>query len=752
MKKSLIIFFCITLLFLSQSNAQIITTFAGNGTAGYYGNGGQATAAELDIPFGLGIDSSGNIYVSDSYNSVVRVINTSGIISNFAGNGVSAYSGDGGPATNASFIQPFGIALDSAGNIYISDHSAFVIRKVNTAGIITTIAGIGHNGYSGDGGPATAAELRQPAGMICDNKGNLFFADATNNRIRKINAAGIITTIAGNGIAGYYGDGGQATAAEIDNANYVAEDTAGNLYITDKLNYRIRKIDTSGIITTVAGIGIAGYSGDGGQATAAEIDTATSVKLDSIGNIYIADSYSNRIRKINTSGIISTIAGTGVAGYSGDGGPATAAVLNLPGYLMFDHSGNLYFPEHGNNVVREIHFSLSLITSTKNASCTGGNGSAYVTANYGIPPYTYSWSGPGSTNDSITGLSAGTYTVHVTDSKNISGSSIVTINPSNSLSISANTTTNVSCNGGNDGSASSNANGGTPPYSYLWSDANSQITASAISLSAATYTVSVTDFCSNTATASVTITQPNALGISPSATNNVNCYGGTNGSASANASGGTIPYSYLWSDASSQISASATDLSAGTYTVTVTDNCNNTTTASVTITQPAVLNVVATATDSTICSGLCTNLFANVSGGTLPYTYLWGTGDTSSSINVCPTITTPYPIGISDAHGCLSGSSVTININICTGITELQFNNSIEVYPNPTNDILNIQMPQPMDGTLSITNVLGQQVYAGIMANNSSLTQVSMGSLSQGVYLLKIESAQQTVVKRIVKL
>jgi len=314
-----------------------------------------------------------------------------------------------------------------------------------------------------------------------------------------------------------------------------------------------------------------------------------------------------------------------------------------------------------------------------------------------------------------------------------------------------NVTSALVCNS-TTGYATSTPTGGVSPYTFLWSDVNAQTTATATGLSIGVYTVSVSDHCGNSANGFISVTIPGALSASANATSNVHCYGGTNGIASANVTGGTIPYSYLWSDINSQTSASATGLSAGTYTVTVTDNCNNTSTASATITQPAVLNVVATATDSTICSGLCTDIYANTSGGTVPYTYLWSNGNTSSTQNICPVTTTPYLVGVTDSNSCLSSGAVTINVNICTGLDELQFNNSINVYPNPTNDILNIQMPQPLDGTLSITTIVGQQVCTGKMNNRSTITQVSMGSLSQGVYLLKIESAQQTVVKRIVKL
>jgi len=395
--------------------------------------------------------------------------------------------------------------------------------------------------------------------------------------------------------------------------------------------------------------------------------------------------------------------------------------------------------------------------ATANVSCPGGdNGSASANITGGGSPYSYLWSDASSqATASATGLSAATYTVSVTDNCSNSATASVTITQPNPavLGIIANTTTNVSCHGGNNGSASSNVSGGTTPYAYLWSDGSSQVNASAVLLSAGTYTVSVTDNCSNTASASVIITQPASdLNLSANTIANVSCNGGNNGSASSNVSGGTSPYTYLWSDPSSQTTASATGLSAATYALIVTDNNNCNTSSYVTVTQPNALLVSTSATDSDICPGVCTNLNTTASGGTSPYTYSWNVTGISSSINVCPTVTTPYTTTVTDANNCTNTSSVTVTVNVCTGIGEVNSNTSISVYPNPTNDILNIQMPQPLDGTLSITNVLGQQVYTVKMANNSSLTQVSMGSLSQGIYLLKIESAKQTTVKRIVKL
>jgi sugar lactone lactonase YvrE len=336
----------------NYSEAQNIETIAGNGVMGYSGDGGQATAAEIHNPDFMAIDAVGNVYVTDYYNYVIRKITPAGIISTFAGTGSPGFSGDGGQATAASFDDPLGIAIDAAGNIYMSDELNNRIRKINSSGVITTIGGNGTAGFSGDGGQATNAELSWPAGLAFDASGNLYIGDYANSAIRKITPAGIITTVAGNGVRGFSGDGGQATAAEMNLIHGLVTDAAGNIYFDDFNNNRVRKVTPAGIITTIVGNGVGGFSGDGGPATAAELNTATGIDIDAAGNLYIADYSNSAIRMVNTSGIISTIAGNNIAGYSGDGGPATAAELNYAYATILDHSGNIYISDAGNMRLR----------------------------------------------------------------------------------------------------------------------------------------------------------------------------------------------------------------------------------------------------------------------------------------------------------------------------------------------------------------------------------------------------------------
>ena len=365
------------------SQSGIITTSAGNFTKGgsYSGDGGPATAAGFFEPFGLVVDGNNNLYIADFFNNAVRKVDITGIITTYAGNGyhhgsgLGGYSGDGGPATAAELYDPEGIALDSHGNLYIADASNMVIRMVNTSGIITTVAGRNSalGGYSGDGGPATAAELSNPMGVAFDTSGNLYIADASNNVIRMVNTTGIISTVVGNYNYGhgYSGDGGPATSAELWGTAGLTIDKSGNIYIADQTNCVIRKVDNVGIISTIAGnnsFGL-GFSGDGGPATAAELHYPVCLTLDALGNLYIADNENEVIRKVDTYGIISTIAGRGptFTGYSGDGGPATASELGDPSGLAFDAFGNLYIADWLNCVVRKISPVITGINQPSNS-------------------------------------------------------------------------------------------------------------------------------------------------------------------------------------------------------------------------------------------------------------------------------------------------------------------------------------------------------------------------------------------------
>ncbi|MGO9895396.1 MAG: NHL repeat-containing protein [Bryobacteraceae bacterium] len=356
-------------LTFAQTTTPIITTVAGNGLGGYGGDGGPAINAGLDTG-GVAVDSGGNLYIADIGNHRIRKV-TNGVITTVAGSGTGGFSGDGGPATNAELYFPEGVAVDSAGNLYIADTNNNRTRKVSN-GVITTVAGCAAcSQYSTNvtlNQAATSVALYQPSGVTVDSAGNLYIADQLNDRVCKV-SNGVITTVAGSvqgcpfpgticigsppkctPCQGYGGDGGPATNAELSQPAGVAVDSAGNLYIADMGNSRIRKV-ADGVITTIAGNGTYGFGGDNGPAISAEFHMPTGVAVDSASTLYIADTYNNRIRKAS-NGVITTIAGNGTQGFSGDGGLATNAELNRPFAVVPDSTGNVYIADQWNDRLR----------------------------------------------------------------------------------------------------------------------------------------------------------------------------------------------------------------------------------------------------------------------------------------------------------------------------------------------------------------------------------------------------------------
>jgi hypothetical protein len=352
MKSALCFILC---LVPSLLQAQGIVTIAGTGTIGYSGDGGQATNARI-LPSAVCTGQQGDIYFADASNNVVRKIATSGIVTTVAGNGSSGFSGDGGPATNAQFNLCQNVILDDTGNIYISDLYNNRVRKVSVAGIVTTIAGTGTAGYNGDGGQATAARIAGPQGMAFDKYGNFYFAESGSVGIRKIAPSGIITTVAGHGASGYAGDGGQATAAIFHNILGIWIDSNDVIYLADKENYRIRKIMPDGIVTTYAGTGHTGSVTNGGSALSSSF-MPWGVIGDKFGNIFFSNYLDNSVYRISKEGNIYRVAGSTSAGFSGDGGPATAAQLNHPFFLCLDDCGNIYIPDGGNYRIRKVSYS-----------------------------------------------------------------------------------------------------------------------------------------------------------------------------------------------------------------------------------------------------------------------------------------------------------------------------------------------------------------------------------------------------------
>ena len=350
---------------IRKLSGSTVNTIAGNGALSHSGDGGAPSAAQLNAPQGVAVDGAGNLYIADTSNNVVRRV-AGGVISNFAGTGTAGSSGDGSAASGAQLNGPQGLAVDSAGNLYIADTNNNRVRKVS-GGAISTVAGGSTAGFGGDGGAATSAQLNAPMGVAVDAAGNLYIAEFSNNRVRKVSANGIISTLAGNGITGYSGDGGLATSAQLNGPRGVAVDSAGNVYIADTNNNCVRQVAPNGVIATVAGTGLAGVSGDGGLAVNAQVGNPIALAVDSVGNVYIADG-SARVRKLFLSGLIATIAGAGTRGYSGDGGSAPNALLNGPSALAVNSAGSIWVADTFNNAVRLLQFtgggtSISAVTS-----------------------------------------------------------------------------------------------------------------------------------------------------------------------------------------------------------------------------------------------------------------------------------------------------------------------------------------------------------------------------------------------------
>jgi len=337
-----------------KNNFRIIKTVAGNGNEGHDGDGGKAEEAELYSPSHVILDPAGGYYITEYWDQFIRYVDADGNITTIAGTGVPGYNGDGIPAVNAQLNGPRDAAVDGAGNLYIVDVFNHRIRKIEPSGIISTVAGTGTPGYIGDGGQATQAQLKSPFGIDIDRQGNIYIADMLNQVIRKVAPDGIITTVAGNGSLGEGGDGGPATQAQLGYPSSVAVDDTGNLYIVEGYISRVRKVDNYGIIKTVAGGYDSGYSGDGGPATSAKLDGPEGVAIDTQGNLYIADSYNNRIRKVDTSGIITSVAGNGAYDFNGDGGPAGDASLSQPRGVAVDSGGNIFIADTFNFRIRKV--------------------------------------------------------------------------------------------------------------------------------------------------------------------------------------------------------------------------------------------------------------------------------------------------------------------------------------------------------------------------------------------------------------
>jgi uncharacterized protein (TIGR03437 family) len=336
---------------------------AGNGTAAFVGDGGPPSAAEFSSPGAVALDSQGNLYIADTVNHCIRKISGSTITTIAGTGGTAGYSGDGAAATAATLSSPGGLAFGASGNLYIADTGNNVIRKISGT-TITTVAGVQGQGpaYGGDLGAATVANLWGPTAIAFDSAGNYYIADNGNSRIRKVDTAGIITTFVGAS------GGTTGTAGKLSAPNGVWVDASGALYIADSNDARVARYVPPSDFSNVAGTNVAGFSGDGGQAKFAQLNKPVGIAMDAAGNIYLADTNNSRIRKITTDGIITTIAGKGGGGYSGDGGTATSAVLNFPRSVAVSPNGTVYIADTGNHAIRVLTPTFPAIGGVSNAA------------------------------------------------------------------------------------------------------------------------------------------------------------------------------------------------------------------------------------------------------------------------------------------------------------------------------------------------------------------------------------------------
>ncbi len=850
-----------------ELRAQNIVTAVGGGSlgSGYSGDGGAATNAQISEAFGIAFDRSGNLFIADADNGVVRKVNVAGIITTIAGNGAFDSYGDGGAATDAALAFPSGVAVDAAGNVYIADTYNSKIRKVTPAGVISTFAGIGSFSYSGDGGQASDAELYLPQSVAVDAGGNVYVADAANYCIRKIDNSGIIHTFAGVGAAGSSGDGGQATDAQINYVYNITLDNSGNLFIADPGSANVRKVTPAGIISTVAGNGSAAYSGDGGQATDAEVGTPYGVAVDTIGNIFITDFTNYIVRKINTSGIISTYGGDGSGSYSGDGGPAVDAEIGGPIAIAADRRGNVVFSDLSYYAIRKItpyHAPYFVAGTTQSVSLcvnTTSNLNAALRIFDLDARHTLNWSvvsgaGHGTVSAAYTGTSTGSvvypagltytpaggyvgsdvFTVQVTDGTD-TAITIVNITVSPLPSVPAISGTSVICIGG------STALTGTPSGGVWRSNGSSSLTftsagvVTGVSGSTAGYMyyrVSNAIGCHSEAGINVVVNTPGSIPAFTSAAGSV-CPGSsftmthpTSGGiwSSSNPSiatvaGGVVtgvasgrdtilytatygcgavtarwPFTVtgptnvavingnpspmctgasftltdptiggVWSSTNPSlvtISASGviTAVSSGTDTIrySVTNTCGQTSYAQKPVTVRAAPNAGTITGLSTVAAGATITLSTTGTGGfwsssnnTLATVNSGGIvrGVSTGTDTIRYTVTTPCATAVAYKEVSVTGHRSENNNG--NTITESVEAGSIQIYPNPTTGFVTIEIK----GAAGSSSVMVTDISGRVVANTTTEEQkfnLDMSNFAQGVYMLKIITGERTYNEKVI--
>ncbi|CAN1544636.1 Secretion system C-terminal sorting domain [Flavobacteriaceae bacterium] len=627
------IFFCII-----SSNAQGVSTFAGSGVAGY--SNGTGIGAQFNNPTGVCIDASGNLYVADSDNNRIRKISQSGVVTTFAGSGIAGFAN--GTGTAAQFSSPNNVCIDASGNLYVADTNNNRIRKISQTGVVTTLAGSGTAGNIN--GTSATAQFNSPKGVCVDATGNVFVADFGSFRIRKITTSGVVTTLAGSDYG--YADG-TGTATLFRRPTDICVDTSGNIYVADREIHAIRKITQTGVVTTIAGAVLQQGNADG-TGSNSRFSYPEGISIDALGNLYIADTFNNLVRKITPSGVVTTLAGS-TQGYAD--GMGTAAQFARPKDVCIDMAGNVYVIDCFNYRIRKITPCNSLnspilnITPSTATICTSQ--SITLTATGGA---SYSWSsGQNTASISVSPTQATTYTVTATNANGCSSTGAKTVNV-NPLPIVVITGTNSICPGQ---TVTLIASGGN---SYLWSNGSTSSSISVNPLVNTTYSVTGTNTygCSSTSSKTITV-NPNPIATITG--NNSICPGNY---TTLTASGGN---SYLWNNGSTSSSITVNPSVTISYSVTATNTYGCSATAAVTVNVNPIPQVSINSSNS-VCYGA--NITLTASGG---QSYLWGNGNTTSSLTVNPLTTTTYSVTATNIYGCTATASKTITVNPLPTIT-----------------------------------------------------------------------------------
>jgi len=768
MKKLLITIAGILFLYNYESKAQTISTIAGNGISGYTGDGGASTSAQLNAPYGTRFDASGNMYIADALNHRIRKINTNGIITTIAGTGVTGYSGDGGPATAAQLYRPTDIAIDATGNMYISDEFNHCIRKIDTLGIISTFAGTGGvAGYSGDGGAATAAQIYNPNTISIDVNGNIYISDYMSEVIRKVNTSGIITTIVGNGSQGYSGDGGQATSASLYEPCKVVFDNSGNLYFADEYNLAVRKVDTSGIITTVAGNGTAGYSGDGGAATLASINYCEYIQIDGAGNLYIADKLNNVIRKVDNSGIITTVVGNGNQGYSGNGGLATSASLYWPEAITFDITGNMYISDWGNNAIRKVTVSSSPCTSLNVVTISGDTnicaGDSIALTASGASAYSWSANAGGSSS-AVVAVNPSAYTIYsvtgIDSNGCITNPTSFTVNVTNgcvwpgdadeNLVVDMFDLLTIGLEYGKTGAARSSVTNTWQGYKCTnwtdtllingknakYADCNGDSTVDLNDTLAVVLNYNQSHAARMGQVNHVQTTNPDIY-----LTFNKNTYVagdvvvayvnmGSNSNVQNNFYGTSFTINY---DASNVVSGSESFVFNNSWI----GNTNQSLHLSKIFSSQGVIDAAIVRTNHTDATG-----YGQIA--TLSFTLKNNISNTSVNFTV------NNGVKVNHSSNQLTLSTGTDSVAVVTaGINSLSLNNNISIYPNPSSNMVTIEVLNATENcTYKAYNTLGQEVKSGNLTQTTN--QINVQDLTNGVYNIVVSQKDKTSTSKII--